>query len=230
MKTVFSVLAIFLCSLTQAQDRTVSIQPYSSLVVSRGVDVRLVHSDSREAKVQLNGVDPDNLIIENHGHELEIKVSTKSLWEEMQDHHWWVRIELPYQELDFIEVLSGAKVSSKEVFKARMLEVEANIGGELELVVDLEELSVDASMGAMVELEGRAEDIDISASMGAEVDMRDLESKTAYAKSSMGSEVRMQVRDEFDGRANMGGFIRVYGNPPKFYESTSMGGEIVGSN
>ena len=46
----------------------------------------------------------------------------------------------------------------------------------------------------------------------------------------MGAEIRVYAIKEFDGRANMGGYIRVSGDPVKFYESTSMGGEISSKN
>ena len=104
------------------------------------------------------------------------------------------------------------------------------MGGEIELTVELNELVIDASMGALAEVAGRARQLDLSASMGAEIDFRDLEAEKARAKSSMGSEIRVHILQEFDGRANMGGTIRVSGNPDKFFKSTSMGGEIYATD
>ena len=225
MKGLFTLLLTALTVSLFAQE-TVKIEPYTSLVISRGVDVRLVQSNSNEAKVEVNGIDIDDLIIENKNNELSIKVATKSLWQEMQDNHWWARIELPYQVISNLEVLTGAKLSAKEVLKGEDIDMQVSMGGEIELDLDLELLIIDASMGGLAEFTGKAKIVEINASMGSETDLRDLEAEEVNAKSTMGSEVRVQATKSFDGKAVMGGYIRVTGNPDRFYEDTSMGGEI----
>jgi hypothetical protein len=62
--------------------------------------------------------------------------------------------------------------------------------------------------------------------MGSEVDLSELLAEYAIVKSNMGSEVKVKVSKDFEGKANMGGEISVSGNPAKFYQSTTMGGEI----
>lgn len=225
MKGLFTLLLTALTVSLFAQE-TVKIEPYTSLVISRGVDVRLVQSNSNEAKVEVNGIGFDDLIIENKNNELSIKVATKSLWQEMQDNHWWARIELPYQVISNLEVLTGAKLSAKEVLKGEDIDMQVSMGGEIELDLDLELLIIDASMGGLAEFTGKAKIVEINASMGSETDLRDLEAEEVNAKSTMGSEVRVQATKSFDGKAVMGGYIRVTGNPDRFYEDTSMGGEI----
>ena len=69
---------------------------------------------------------------------------------------------------------------------------------------------------------------DVTASMGSEADLEGLVAKYVKAKSTMGSEIRINATEEFDGRATMGGYIKVSGNPDRFYENTSMGGDISG--
>ena len=39
---------------------------------------------------------------------------------------------------------------------------------------------------------------------------------------------KVKATEEFDGHATMGGYIKVYGNPDRFYENSGMGGEISG--
>jgi hypothetical protein len=81
-------------------------------------------------------------------------------------------------------------------------------------------------MGGIAELDGKTEFLDVSASMGSEIDLHGLIAKYVKAKSTMGSEIRVQATEEFDGKASMGGYMRVFGNPTHFYENTSMGGDI----
>jgi len=225
MKALFTLLLTAVAVSVFAQ-KPVDIEPYTSLVISRGVDVRLVKSNSNVAKVEVNGIDFDDLIIENKDNELTIKVATKSLWQEMQDNYWWARIELPYNVITNLEVLTGAKLSAKEVFKGEDIDMQVSMGGEIELDIDLELLIIDASMGGLAEFTGKAKIVEINASMGSETDLRELEAEEVNAKSTMGSEVRVHATKSFDGKAVMGGYIRVTGNPERFYQDTSMGGEI----
>ena len=226
MKTIFTLLLLGMASLLYGQEEVRTIDSYSSLIISRGVDVRLVKSNSNQIKITTNGIDPDYVVTESRGDELIIKIATKSLWQEMQDNYWWARIELPYRMIDNMEVSTGAKLSSDEVFVGDFLDVQTSMGGELELDVKLSELIIDSSMGAVADLTGSATEIELSASMGAVIDLGDLKGVAVKAKSSMGAEIKVHATEEFNGRANMGGYIRVSGDPDKFYESTSMGGEI----
>ena len=226
MKTIFTLLLMSMATLLYGQEEVRTINSYSSLIISRGVDVRLVKSNSNQLKITTNGIDTDDVITESRGDELIIKIATKSLWQEMQDNYWWVRIELPYRMIDNMEISTGAKISSDEVFVGDFLDIQTSMGGELELDVKLNELIIDSSMGAVADLTGSATAIDLSASMGAVIDLGDLKGAAVKAKSSMGAEIKVHASKAFNGRANMGGLIRVSGDPDKFYESTSMGGEI----
>ena len=64
--------------------------------------------------------------------------------------------------------------------------------------------------------------------MGSEADLHLLTAKYVKAKSSMGSELLVKATEEFDGHATMGGYIKVYGTPDRFYENSGMGGDISG--
>lgn len=226
MKAIYTLIILGFTTLVFGQEEVRTIDSYSSLIVSRGVDVKLVKSNSNEVKIITNGIHPDEVITESRGDELVIKVATKSLWQEMQDNHWKARVELPYRTIDNMEISTGARISSDELFSGDLLDIQNSMGGELDMEVKLNHLIIDCSMGAVSELTGAAEKIELSASMGAEIDLGELEGGAVRAKSSMGADIKVYAKKEFDGRANMGGYIRVSGDPAKFYESTSMGGEI----
>lgn len=215
--------------MSYAQEFKKHFSKYNSLVVSRGVDARLVKSNSKDLSITVHGIRPDDVIVENRNNELVIKVATKAIWQEMQDNHWWVRVEVPYESLVAVEALTGAKISSREPVKEESLDLAVSMGAEIELNIVARELYVDASMGGLIELEGSVESLDANASMGSEADLDRLDAKYVKAKSTMGSELSINATEEFDGRASMGGYIRVTGNPDRFYENTSMGGDISGN-
>lgn len=226
MRTLLILLATAVASMAYAQEFKKHFNSYTSLVVSRGVDARLVKSDAKDLSFTIHGLSPEDVIVENSGNELRIKVATKAIWLEMQDKHWWVRVEVPYETLMAAEALTGAKISASEPITVESLDLSVSMGAELELRIEVKELYLDASMGGLAELEGTVESLDVTASMGSEVDLEDLIAKYVKAKSTMGSEMRINATIEFDGRAFMGGYIRVTGDPDRFYENTSMGGDI----
>lgn len=214
--------------MSYAQDSKKHFKSYTSLVVSRGVDARLVKSASKDLIISVHGITADDIIVENKNNELHIKVATKAIWQDMQDNHWWVRVEVPYETLTAAEALTGAKISASETVRMEALDLAVSMGGEIDLTIEARELYLDASMGGLAELEGTVESLDVTASMGSEADLDGLIAKYVKAKSTMGSEMRIHATEEFDGRATMGGYIKVSGDPERFYENTSMGGDISG--
>ena len=226
MRSILILLATSLVSFSYAQDFKKHFNSYTSLVVSRGVDARLVKSDSKDLSFTIHGISPEDVIVENSGNELRIKVATKAIWQEMQDNHWWVRVEVPYESLMTAEALTGAKISASEPIIVKSLDLSVSMGAEIELNIEVKELYMDASMGGIAELEGTVESLDVTASMGSEVDLDNLAAKYVKAKSTMGSDMKINATLEFDGRASMGGYIEVTGDPDRFYENTSMGGDI----
>ena len=228
MKVTFFLLATSIASISYGQDFKKHIKDYNSLVVSRGIDATIVKSDAEEISFTTHGLDPEYVIVENNGKELRIKIATKALWQEMKDNHWWVKVEVPYKNINAIEALTGARIRSDEPLKAEVLDLSSSMGAEIELELDTKELYVDASMGGVAELKGSTESLKVTASMGSEADLHLLTAKYVKAKSSMGSELLVKATEEFDGHATMGGYIKVYGDPDRFYQNTGMGGDISG--
>ena len=228
MRALLILLATSVVSMAYAQDFKKHFKSYNSLVVSRGIDARLVKSESKDLIITVHGITADDIIVENRNNELIIKVASKAIWQEMQDNHWWARVEVPYENLTAAEALTGAKISARETIRVESLDLAVSMGGEIELSIEARELYLDASMGGLAELEGSVESLDVTSSMGSEVDLDRLMAKYVKAKSTMGSEISLNATLEFDGRATMGGYIIVSGDPDRFYENTSMGGDISG--
>ena len=226
MRIFLSMAAVLLASAIQAQNFTKSISQFDKLTLSRGVQATLIESDDQILEFQTYGVDRDDIIIEDDHGSLTIKVSSKGLWEQMQDNDWWVRVKIPYQRLEFLEVSTGATVFSKTTIKSDQLDLEATMGAEMDLHLEVKSLFLQGSMGSVVELAGVVEEFDVVTNMGAEIDASDLECLHVNAKANMGGTVTVNCTEDFYGKANMGGYIRVVGNPTRFRENASMGGDI----
>ncbi|MEN8248254.1 MAG: DUF2807 domain-containing protein [Bacteroidota bacterium] len=220
------ILALFASHTLFAQEFTKTLDDFAHISLSKGIDATLVKSNSKVLKVKTFGLDEDDVIIENDHNELSIRVATKGLWNELDDNHWWVRVEIPFQELKSIELNMGSRVISRDIIKTDDLGIDVGTGSEVELKIEVTELMLDVTTGSEVDIEGKADFLDVKAYMGSEVDLGSLTTRSVRAKSTMGSDLKVYASEKFDGQASMGGMIKVYGDPVKFYESTNMGGDI----
>ncbi len=226
MKSLFSTLLIALSITSFGQSFKKDLKPFTELKVTRGIQAILVHSDVAELSFEVKGVSKSDIIIEQDHHRLYIKVKSKALWETMQEFNWWVKVTIPYQTLESIDVSTGVRLESDGVLEANDLLIKNKIGAEVDLEVKVIKLTLDTSMGSVTKLGGLAKEVAIDANMGAIVKAFDLKSKYSTIESNMGAVVSVTCDFEFDGSASMGGEIRVKGDPEKSFESETMGGYI----
>jgi hypothetical protein len=230
MRSILFIAAVMLASAAYAQHFTKTTAEYDKLILARGVEATLYQSDDLTLEFTTFGVDKDEVIIQNINGSLRIKVSSKALWEQMEDNDWWVKVKIPYRRLSSIEVTTGATVYSKNILREHQLDLEASMGGEMDLQLDVKSLFLFATMGGIVDLTGTTEEFDVVTNMGAEIDASDLISQHVNAKANMGGTMKVNCSEDFSGKANMGGYIRVIGNPDIFRENSTMGGDISSRN
>lgn len=230
MRVIITIVAVMLVSAVHAQDFTKTTSQFDKIVLSRGVEATLYESDDLTLEFQTLGVDEDDVIVQNIDGSLKIKVSSRALWDQMEENDWWVKVKIPYRQLNYLEVSTGATVYSKNMLKEDQLDLEVSMGGEMDLHLEVKSLFLSASMGGVVDLVGMTDEFDVVSNMGAEVDASDLQSRHVNAKANMGGTMRVNCLEDFSGKAMMGGYIRVLGNPDRFRDSSGMGGEISSRN
>lgn len=226
MKKLLSILLLFTTISGFGQSFKVQLESFDELKVARGVKASLFKSSSKEMTFELKGISEDDIIIEQNNHRLTIKVRTKSLWELMQDNDWSVKVKIPYQSIELIDVSTGAVVSAENVIESDDLFIDSNMGGVVKLEVKTQRITIDTNMGSVIQIKGETVTVNIDSNMGSVVKAYNLVAKIARVKVSMGGVVKVNCTEEFDGSASMGGDIGVKGNPKKWFEKGSMGGDI----
>ncbi len=227
MKHLLSALFVLLALASNGQTFKKDLKPFTELKISRGIEATLVHSDAQELSFEVKGVSKSDIIIEQDNGRLYIKVKTKALWESMQEFDWWVKVTIPYQKIEMIDLTTGASVKSAGVIESSNLFIKNKMGAEADLELKVAKLSVDTSMGSTTKLEGMAKEVHIDANMGAVVRAFNLKSKYNTVESNMGAVVSVNCDFEFDGSASMGGTIKLKGSPEKMFMSETLGAYIV---
>ncbi len=226
MKKTLLALLIIASFNSFSQSFTVQLEPFDELKVSRGIEALLFKSNSKEMEFELVGLSKNDIIIEQSKHRLTLKVKTKSLWEAMQDSEWSVKVKIPYESIELIDVSTGAVVKAESIIKTEDLFIDSSMGGVVDIAIKSKRVTVDTSTGAVTKLKGEVETATIDCNMGAVVRAYDLVAQSARVEASMGGIVKVYCTKEFDGSASMGGEITVKGDPEKSFESESMGGKI----
>jgi len=226
MKNILATLLIFASFNGFAQSFTVELEAFDELKISRGVEALLYKSSSNEMEFEIKGLNKSDVIIEQSRHRLTIKVKTKALWEAMQENDWSVKVKIPYESIELIDVSTGAVLKAESVIKTEDLFIDSSMGGVVDIAIKSKRVTIDTSMGAVTKIKGEVETANIDCNMGAVVRAYDLLAQSARVEASMGGIVKVYCTKEFDGSASMGGEITVKGNPEKSFESESMGGEI----
>jgi len=227
MKSLLSILFIALSITSFGQPFKKDLKSFTELKISRGIEATLVHSDAKELNFDVKGVSKSDIIIEQDNDRLYIKVKTKALWELMQEFNWWVKVTIPYQTLETIDLTTGATVKSDGIIESSNLFIKNKMGAEADLELKVTKLSVDTSMGSITKLGGMAKEVNINANMGAVVKAFDLKSKYSTIESNMGAVVSVFCNFEFDGSASMGGTIKLKGTPENMFISETLGAYVI---
>jgi hypothetical protein len=138
----------------------------------------------------------------------------------------FIKTKIYFKQLEELQASAGAQVMANETVRAKRFVVVGNMGAEVKLSVVAETIYAKSNMGATVTLNGRANFLEVRAGMGGALRASRLESKTAYVKASMGSEVSIFASDEVDIDANFGSDVKYAGDPTVRHTNRKMGADI----
>ena len=206
---LLAVVAFGLIAQTDSEER--DVPAFSKLRVNRGIDVRLTQSDRQHLRVDVDGVDLDDVVTEVRGDELRI---SRAGFGNLLGRGGGVTVDVEFVRLDEIEASGGSDIEGRNAIRAEALTVEVSGGSDVDLTVeDVHQLDFTASGGSDLRLRGTARALTIDASGGSDVAARGLEARRANVRVSGGSDAAVHVTEEIDIEANGGSDVEVYGDP-----------------
>lgn len=230
---LLSVLCVILSLSLSAQRFTpVEVSNFKSIDIFGPFDVELIKAEKEAMEIDYSGVHRDNIIIEVYRNKLKLKLKNRHYIDEWTSssndykNTRNVKVKLYYTELTAVTANAGANIQSDDVFKIRNFEVEAGMGGIVNLKVLNQHLYVKTSMGSEVFLKGKVDELEVNATMGGVLTASALESKFVQVRANMGADVHVNVLEELDASAGFGAVIRYTGGPEVKHTSTNFGGEI----
>ena len=196
-----------------------NIGEFHTLKVFDRIEVELIKSDKNSLFVYAEY--DDKLDILNKDGVLKIRTDFDKLLSG-QD----IKILLHYKAIDIIDVNEGGELHSKNTINQFEIEVNAQEGGIVSLLLDTKFTQIKASTGGQIKLSGKSKKIDISVNTGAKCDAKDL--VTAVSKTTLltGGEIKVNSSEANTSKITGGGNIYIYGNPKNVDKKTTFGGKI----
>ncbi|UQD55579.1 head GIN domain-containing protein [Flavobacterium sp. K5-23] len=222
MKKIMILALAFVTQVTFAQV-TKNIGDFNQVKVYDKLNVKLISSS--ENKVIITGEREDEVEFVNKNGELKIRMPFPKLLSGTD-----ISIKLYYKNIESISASEGSLVSSEDVFKQTIMDLNSREGSEINLQLDVQKVNVKAVTGGKVVLSGKAINQDVVIMSGGVLESRDLHSSQTTITVSAGGNAEIYATTLVDAKVKAGGFIYVYGNPKQINKETLLGGKIIEKN
>ncbi|MDL5049463.1 DUF2807 domain-containing protein [Oscillatoria amoena NRMC-F 0135] len=206
------------------------MEQFNTLDIFGPFHVELIHSDQNRIELDYHGIDSENVIAGVSRNTLRLKLRNKQYF-----HDWgseskrrseYIRAKVYYTDIDQINAQAGAIVTTTSQLKSKNLIIECSMGAEVSLEILSKNFYLKSNMGAITRLNGYTEYLEVKSSMGGVVKATRLQSKVAYVKASMGSEVFVCATDELEVSAGLGAVVDYTGSPTVRHTNSNLGAEI----
>ncbi|WP_275315137.1 head GIN domain-containing protein [Tenacibaculum bernardetii] len=219
-KLVF--ICLFLMPIVASAQTTLTKQlgEFSTVKVYNGIDLELVKSD--ENKIIVTGEKTDKVSIKNKNNTLKIALNFPETTADGK-----VKITLYYASLlETIDANEGATITGKKIEQSQ-IEIKAQEGAFINMVVDVKHLMVKSVSGAVIKLSGTTKNQTVEANLGGIYHGYNLiVSDLNYVRAGSGSKVEVQAGETLDAKVSFGGSIFYKGTPEVFKDKKVIGGVI----
>lgn len=215
------LLFSFLCS---AQRIARTVKDFKNLKVYNGIDIELIQSDKQE--LIITGEKAEKVKVKESGKTLKIMLRLPETTADGK-----VKVVLYFnKDISVIDANEGVTLTCKSI-KQGHIEVKAQEGAFVNMVVETKYLLVKGSSGGVVKLTGTTKNEDVKLDLGATYHGYKLETENVTnVKAGSGSKAEILAGDSLKAKVTFGGTILYKGNPEFFSEKKVIGGTIEDRN
>jgi hypothetical protein len=220
MKTLYTLLALFITTVTFAQNPIVKdMGDFNTVKVYDRIVVNLVKSD--ENKVIISGADASQVNVLNKDGKLKIRMELDLIFDGNKTF-----VHVHYTDLKLIDGNEGAVITSNELIEQDQIEIKVQEGARAKVGLLVREAKLRAVTGGIIEASGQAERQDVTVNTGGVYEGRDLETDHGEVFVQAGGNVEIYTAKSIDITIRAGGDVYVYGNPPQVKRRRTFGGRI----
>lgn len=222
MKNCIIVLCFLLGSaaLFAQDDLTKDLGEFHEIKVYDGLSVTLIKGDKNQAVI--SGKNASEVVLVNKNGKLKIRMNINEVF---NGYTTYVTLYAKNM-INLIDVNENAFISSDDTFSQVDMELNAQEGGEIELMLDLKRLESKSTSGGILSLTGTATNQDIRVNTGGKFKGEELQSAQTKVIVKAGGVADVLASDFVEAKVRVGGTINVYGDPKVLEKQTFIGGTI----
>ena len=225
MKNKITII-LFFVSITIFSQTTITktIGDYNKLKVYNGIDVELVKSDKQE--MIITGEKSEKVKVKNTNNTLKISLRFPETLANGK-----VKITLFYNKnIQTIDVNEGAMVTAKN-FNQPQLEVKAQEGALINMVIETKHLNVKSVSGGVIKLTGTTKNQNVEVTDSGVYHAYNLKaSDSSIIRAAIGGKAEINVGETLDAKIRFGGTIYYKGTPEVLKTKKVLGGTIEAKN
>ncbi|PHR13773.1 MAG: chaperonin [Aequorivita sp.] len=218
MKNLIFIAILCVSAIAFSQQAT-EVGDFSELKVYDLITVKLVPSD--ENKVVVEGENTEFVKTINDNGVLKIRMELEERFDGDA-----TTVTLYYKNISIIDANEGSEIYSEAEIKESSLELRAQEGGKINVIIATENLEIKSVSGAVVQAKGTSENQDININSGGVYDAEELLSKEAYITVTAGGAATIYCSEKIEAKVTAGGNIKVFGNPKDVKKKKFAGGKI----
>ncbi|APG65815.1 DUF2807 domain-containing protein [Tenacibaculum todarodis] len=221
MKKLAIISLFLIAGIASAQTKiTKTITDFSELKVYNGIEVELIKSDKQE--VEITGEKAEKVKIRNSGNTLKFSLKFPETSASGK-----VQIKLFYnKKIAIIDANEGAVITGKEISQPQ-IEVKAQEGAFINLVVKTKHLKVKSSSGGILKLSGTTKNQEVDVDLGGVYHGYNLEASTmSIIRAGSGAKAEVKASETLDLKVTFGGSIYYKGTPEVLKDKKVIGGVI----
>ncbi len=220
MKTSFLSL-LFLGSLSIFAQNSIEKQmgDFTEVKVYDLIYVNLIPAE--ENKVVLTGKDAQDISLSNKDGVLKIRMETSKLFSGSN-----TSVAVYYKDLAIIDANEGTKINSDHSITRDVLKLKTQEGGEIKVIVEVNELISKAVTGGKIQVNGTAITHDLHINTGGVLKGKDLITETTKVKIKAGGDAEINASELAEINIKAGGDVFVYGNPKVIDQNKLFGGRV----
>ncbi|MBU3820608.1 DUF2807 domain-containing protein [Flavobacteriaceae bacterium XHP0103] len=220
MKNLLVLFTVFAASVIYAQKPIEkNIGDFKELKVYDLIEVELIKSD--ENKVVITGDNADYVLVNNKNGTLKIKMELSKIFDGNN-----TKVKLYYTTVDIIDANEGVKIHSKDEIKQFEIDLKAQEGGSINVVVDVNYANIKAVTGGIITASGTAKKESVKLLTGGVFNGEKLKSEDSEVSINAAGEAYINASKVADIKIRAGGDVFIYGNPETVNESKVLGGRI----
>jgi hypothetical protein len=227
-KSIFTILVLVAFSINAQTKVTKNLGDFSILKVYNGIEVELIKST--EQKIEITGEKSESVTIKNSDNTLKIALPfflnpNKNIAKSE------VLVTIFYNKnIAVIDANEGSTITSKEIIQD-ILEVNAQEGAFINLVVAIKHLEVRASSGGIIKLTGTTKNQNVDLDLYGVYNGFNLQcTANSIIKAGTGAKAEIYAGETLSAKVSFGGSIFYKGEPEVLKDKKVIGGIIQKRN